>query len=98
MKDSILRTPEQSEEWNVFGELIRQKVSGDETYGRFSVVEESSPAGSVVPPHFHRQTDEIIYVLSGAYEFQIGEQTVLAKTGDVVFIPRATVHGFRNTE
>jgi quercetin dioxygenase-like cupin family protein len=72
-------------------------VSGEETFGRFSVVEEISPPGSVVPPHFHHRTDEIIYVLEGAYQFRIGEKNITAKQGDLLVIPRGTTHSFGNS-
>lgn len=84
------------EVWDVFGERIVRLVGGEQTFYRFSVVEETSPAGSAVPPHFHNQTDEVIYVLEGEYEFEIGGQRRWARKGDVVVIPRRTPHSFRN--
>jgi quercetin dioxygenase-like cupin family protein len=96
MTKSILRTVGQGDVWNVFGETIIRKVSGEDTFGRFTVVEETSPPGSIVPPHFHNQTDEIIYVLEGTYELRIGEKKITAKQGDLVVIPRGTTHSFRN--
>ena len=87
---------EKNKIWNVFGEQIICKISSDETCGRFTIVEESSPPDSVVPPHFHRQTDEIIYVLEGGYEMQIDGKMLDAKAGDTVFIRRGSVHTFRN--
>lgn len=83
--------------WDVFGEKIVCRVPGDQTFGRFTLVEETSPAGSRVPPHFHNQTDEIIYVLEGEYQIEIGEEKRTARKGDVVVIPRGTTHGFCNT-
>jgi len=96
MAKPILRTKEQGEVWNVLGEQIICKVRGVETFGRFAVVEEISPAKGVVPPHFHNQTDEIIYVLEGAYELQIDGKIQTAQKGEMVVIPRNTTHGFRN--
>lgn len=97
MTKADLRTSRQGDVWNVFGETIIRKVSGEEIFGRFSVVEETSPPGSSVPPHFHRRTDEIIYVLEGAYEFRLGEKKLSAKPGDLVVIPRGTTHSFGNS-
>jgi len=96
MTKPILREKTDGEVWNVFGEKIVCKVTGAETFGRFSVVEETSPPNSVVPPHFHQATDEIIYVLEGSYEFQIDGKLQIAGKGDMVVIPRQTPHGFRN--
>jgi quercetin dioxygenase-like cupin family protein len=96
MTKPILRENAGGEVWNVFGEKIVCKVTGAETFGRFAVVEETSPPGSVVPPHFHQATDEVIYVLEGRYEFQIDGRLEVAGKGDMIVIPRHTPHGFRN--
>lgn len=93
MKKTILQ---KNKIWNVFGEKIICRISSEDTFGRFTIVEEISPPESAVPPHFHRQTDEIIYVLEGKYELQIDGKTFVAKTGDTVFIERGQVHTFRN--
>lgn len=96
MTKAVLRNAMQNEVWNVLGETIICKVPASETFGRFTVVEESSPPNGSVPQHIHRQTDEIIYVLKGRYEFRIGGKTTLAAKGETIVIPRNTPHGFRN--
>lgn len=96
MTKPILLKREEGEIWNVFGEKIICRVSGAETFGRFSIVEENSAPQSVVPPHLHRQTDEIIYVLEGEYEIETNGKKTIARKGDTLFIPRGTTHGFRN--
>ena len=96
MKKPILRKKEEGEIWNVFGEKIICKVTGAETFGRLSVVEEASAPKSFVPTHFHEETDEIIYVVEGEEEFQVDGQTQTAVQGEMVVIPRNTAHGFRN--
>ena len=85
------------EVWRVLGETIYHKVQGAETGGAFSVVEEISAPGGGAPPHFHRATDETIYVLDGEFEMVCDGRTIKAQTGDMVFIPRGMVHSFRNT-
>ena len=41
--------------------------------------------------------EEIIYVLEGQLEYQVGDQPpVTLKAGDVLFIPAGTVHSARN--
>lgn len=92
----LVRTVSQGEIWNVLGETIYHKVRGTETGGAFSVVEEISAPNGGAPPHFHQDTDETIYVLEGEFEITCAGQTTLAQTGDIVFIPRGTVHSFRN--
>src|SRR5436309_2874055 len=96
MTKAILRSIGQGDVWNVLGETIICKVRGEETFGRFAIVEETSPPAGVVPPHLHNETDEIIYVLEGKYEIQAGKKKIIAGPGEMVVIPRQTPHGFCN--
>src|SRR4051794_23393596 len=48
------------------------------------------------PAHVHRAADEFLYVVSGEFSFRLGERLVSAPAGSVVFVPRGTVHTFRN--
>jgi mannose-6-phosphate isomerase-like protein (cupin superfamily) len=43
----------------------------------------------------HRQPnhEELLIVLEGEGDFQVGEETRTVRTGDFVFVPRDTVHG-----
>lgn len=96
MAKPILQSNGQGEIWNVLGEKIICKVKGTDTFGRFAVVEETTPINSSVPLHFHNETDEIIYILEGKYELNIDGKMTIAQKGDTVVIPRKTRHGFRN--
>lgn len=46
--------------------------------------------------HIHHKEDEIFYVVSGEFLFQLGEDVSLARAGDTVFIPKGTPHTFAN--
>lgn len=96
MRETNLIKNENNEVWDVFGEQIVCKVKAEETHGKFSIVEETSPVGGVVPPHFHNETDETIYVIEGKYEFTRGNEIIIGTEGDTFFIPRKTPHSFRN--
>jgi quercetin dioxygenase-like cupin family protein len=48
-----------------------------------------------MPAHLHREHEEVIVVRSGRARAQIGEQTLDLGPGDVVLVPRNTVHGAR---
>jgi quercetin dioxygenase-like cupin family protein len=96
MSKPILLEKEDGEVWYVLGERIVCKVRGLETFGRFAVVEETTPAKGVIPPHFHNRTDEIIYVLEGEYEVELDGQKSIARTGKVLVIPRGTTHSLTN--
>jgi quercetin dioxygenase-like cupin family protein len=98
MAKPILLEKEDGEVWNVLGETIVCKVRGAETFGRFAVVEETTPAKGVIPTHFHNQTDEIIYVLEGEYEVVCDGQKSIARSGSMLVIPRGTTHSLQNRQ
>jgi quercetin dioxygenase-like cupin family protein len=51
--------------------------------------------GTAFPSHTH-PGEEIIYVIEGAWQYEIGDKIVTAKAGDVLFVPAGTVHSARN--
>lgn len=73
-------------------------VTGEESAGSTFAMEALVPPGGGPPPHVHRREDETFYVLDGELEFLLGEELVTGRTGDVVFVPRGTVHRFRNAD
>jgi mannose-6-phosphate isomerase-like protein (cupin superfamily) len=75
---------------------LRVKVSGEDSDGRIAVMELEVPPGLGPAAHLHRGCDETFYVLSGTFRFAVGDRTVAASTGTLVFIPRGTPHGLRN--
>ncbi|MFL6085518.1 MAG: cupin domain-containing protein [Mycobacterium sp.] len=52
------------------------------------------PAPRRPPPHRHRREDEIFCVLEGEYEFVVGDRTIPATAGSVVYGPRNIPHTF----
>jgi quercetin dioxygenase-like cupin family protein len=51
--------------------------------------------GSSFPRHKH-PGEEVIYVVAGTVEYEIGGKWVTVKTGDVLFVPDGVVHAARN--
>lgn len=45
-----------------------------------------------VKPHLHRNHTEHVVVLSGKASMRLGEKRFEIKTGDVIFIPKGTIH------
>ena len=64
---------------------------------RCSLAEEWLPPGHAVTPHFHRDTEEIYYVLEGAGTMTVGDETEAVGPGDAILIPRGSVHSLANT-
>lgn len=72
------------------------KLSAEQTGGRLGLVHASIPPGQGPPPHIHAHSDELFYVLQGELEFQDGDRTLIGRAGDAVYLPRGTVHRFKN--
>lgn len=78
------------------GDLYSMLVTGKESNNVFFQFEAFVPEGGGPPPHIHSREDETFYVISGNLEILLGDKTYLAKAGDFVYIPRGTVHRFKN--
>ena len=79
------------------GTGVMVKASEDETGGLCSVWEGRVAPGMVgASPHHHQSRDEFFYILDGELELRVGEETQTAGAGTFAFIPRGTIHGFRN--
>jgi len=89
------RPIQNSSRW-VLGQFVTTKLSSKETAGKFSVVEVISPPGTGIPNHVHVAMDELFYVLDGAVDFTFVDHSERLETGDLLFVPRGEVHGFRN--
>lgn len=86
----IINTPHGSE----IRPLVDRTTSAIE---KCSLAEEILPVGAEVGRHFHKETEEIYYILSGAGEMTVGDEIRSVSAGDAVFIPRNHVHTLKNT-
>ncbi|HEY0780285.1 MAG TPA: cupin domain-containing protein [Gemmatirosa sp.] len=82
--------------WSVGG-LWTVLADGRATNGSYCLFDEIMPHGPAAPPHRHAAMDEVFYVLDGEAEFLLGDRRQTARVGDLVFVPRGTVHGFQVT-
>jgi quercetin dioxygenase-like cupin family protein len=78
------------------GDLYSLLATGEETNNAFFQFEAIVPKDGGPPPHVHSREDESFYVVSGSLEILLGDETYQAKRGDFVYIPRGTVHRFKN--
>ncbi len=62
-----------------------------------AVYDTSLPPGQVIQPHYHPDSEEIYYVLSGYGIMTIGEEKQEISRGDVVHIPVLASHTLSNT-
>ena len=78
------------------GDKVSFLATGAETHGSCFISEGLIAPGGGPPPHIHHSEDESFYMLEGSATFQAGGQTIQAKPGDFIHIPRGTVHSFKN--
>jgi quercetin dioxygenase-like cupin family protein len=88
------------------GTLVRTKLAGEDTGGRFALQEALLPRGAAPPLHSHPQ-DETLYVLEGEVTFWIVEPELAQErswvqtharpcgAGAAVLVPAGTPHSFR---
>jgi quercetin dioxygenase-like cupin family protein len=76
------------------GWLLTFLATGQDTRGQFALQEQVGRKGNVPPPHIHYREDETFYVLEGEMTFSIGDRTIKATPGTMVFAPRGVVHSF----
>lgn len=72
------------------------KVFGETTGGRLSIVEHPMAPRRLVPPHVHRDEDELSYVLEGTFGVRIGDFEGEAGPGSYVYKPKGVLHTFWN--
>jgi mannose-6-phosphate isomerase-like protein (cupin superfamily) len=72
------------------------KLSWEQTGGAFCLCDITAPPGNATPPHVHSREDETMYLLEGALEATVGDQTVSVKPGETIFLPRDVPHQVRN--
>lgn len=77
--------------WTELGDGIRRKVVGH-TPQLMSVLVQFD-RGAVGTPHAHEVHDQIAYVVSGAFECDIGGQRRVLRAGDAFVAAHGVVHG-----
>jgi quercetin dioxygenase-like cupin family protein len=77
------------------GGLLIFKVSGAQSGGRISILEERMVRGCATPAHRHSHDDETFVVLEGELGLWIEGERSVARAGDVAFVPGGLVHAWR---
>jgi quercetin dioxygenase-like cupin family protein len=80
--------------WYSGGTLMTFLATGEDTEGRFALIEAVGRKGNGPPPHIHRREDETFYVLEGEVSVWVGDRTMKAGPGTMVFLPRNVQHTF----
>ena len=95
--ESIILQPGEGRTIETLGSKMGFKAVTEDTGGLYSLIEyEAGPKFSGPAPHIHLEMEEGFYVVEGAFDLQVGEESVRAPVGSFILIPRGVVHTFAN--
>ncbi|MFP4124143.1 hypothetical protein [Coleofasciculus sp.] len=83
----IVLQPDDGKLIDVLGDTVAIKITGEDTDGVYTVLENVSPPQGGPPLHLHHREDEAFYVLEGEFEGKQGYLVVPAPTDRPVGIP-----------
>ena len=90
----IVRNDE-GQKLNVIGDNQNIKLTGEDTGGQFTLIEQFNDPGIGIPPHVHENEDEVFQVLTGEVEMTVGEKSMTLKAGDLIFCPKDIPHSWK---
>lgn len=80
---------------NVMGDNQNIKLTGEDTNGQFTLIEQNNEPGIGIPPHVHENEDEVFQVLEGQVEMSIGDKMTTLNAGDIIFCPKGVPHSWK---
>ena len=96
MSKPTINSPPKGRTIAVVGDIYRFLATGEDTNGKYAILEALVPPGGGPPPHVHSREEEGFYILEGEITFTIDGERVLAKTGTFANMPVGTPHSFKN--
>jgi mannose-6-phosphate isomerase-like protein (cupin superfamily) len=67
-------------------------TTGEESEGRFDLLQAVQPAGAKTPLHLHTRYEERFWVISGSMTVWAGPEKAVLHSGDFYAVPRNTPH------
>ena len=96
MEPIVLKAGE-GETIELAGNKLAFKVEASDTDGGLGLVEYTAVPGLAgPPPHVHRATTDIFYVLEGTLTVRVGDDEHVLGPGAFALVPPGTVHTFSN--
>jgi quercetin dioxygenase-like cupin family protein len=95
-RTSTMVRPDEGDIFGTLGSLFFVKVGGKHTQKTYTFVEIKLGPQGEMPLHSLEKHDECLYVREGQITVKIGTAMHKAGPGDFLFVPKGTVHGFRN--
>ena len=92
----IIRIPQQGRTVSLVGDVYRFLATGEDTNGKYALIEALVSPGGGPPPHVHSREEEGFYILEGEITFTINGERVVATAGMFANMPVGTPHSFKN--
>ena len=93
----VIMRPGDAEAIRPFGIDMKVMLGAEHTGGTFSAIVAEVKPGEGPPPHLHRDREEYFFVLEGTYSLGVNGKESSIGPGTLVFVPRGTVHTYKNT-
>lgn len=74
------------------GTRVSVLVAGEETAGRYGLLETTEERSARLPRHLHHREDETLYVIEGSLSVWIAGEWVEAPAGTALLLPRGVEH------
>ena len=91
-----IRNTQQGRTVALVGDVYRFLATGEDTNGKYALIEALVSPGGGPPPHVHSREDEGFYILEGEITFTINGERVVATAGMFANMPVGTPHSFKN--
>ena len=82
---------------NVIGDQMTFKITGEDTNGLYTLLEQHNDPGVGIPLHYHENEDEVFRVIEGQIALEVAGEKWMLGPGDVGFCPRGIPHTWRVT-
>lgn len=80
---------------NVIGDRMTIKLTGEDTGGKYALVEQYNDPGVGIPPHVHANEDEVFKLIEGEVEFWLGGKSKVLRAGDMIYCPKGVPHTWK---
>ena len=91
---TIVSTP--ADAYWLDADLMEILITREQSGGAYDVLRATVAPGGGPPPHRHQREDELFYIVEGTFQFLLEDRLFIAVAGQSVFLPRGSVHGFKN--
>ena len=95
---SKILKPEDGIIYNLMGDAMNFKLTGEDTDQSFTFVEDTIKPGFDVTLHLHRVHSETFYIAEGTVYFIVGREAVEAKPGTIIHVTPNTPHSAHSAQ